>query len=135
MELIIILLSIIAANIVLGTVKAIGNNFSFSKFGEGALDAIKTAVAVFALHLGYIYLTGIEFIGMVYSPIAFFFLGLTGVYYMNSCLRNISMIIFKTEDIQILKELDEWFKQKLGHGIKEIVDDPGLRNQSDLGVG
>jgi hypothetical protein len=72
----------------------------------------------FVLIIGYYYIVDIDILGIGYSAISFFLIGLATIYYANSCLINASDLI-GLHDVQILMDLDTAFKKLIKKGLND----------------
>lgn len=109
-KIVIIILGSVIVNFALGTLKAIGQGFDFKLFFNGLGEVIKREIALLALLGFYWYFQDVEVLDLAYAPIAWFIVGLSTVYHLNSSLVNICALL-GLEDVKVLGELDEKFKE------------------------
>lgn len=112
-KLTLVVLLVIPVNFVLGLAKSVGSGFNWGIALRGFFETIKKLIGVSALLVGYYVLKDVDMLAIAYSPIAFFIVGLSTVYHLNSCLVN-SADLIGLKDVAVLSALDMKFKELLG---------------------
>jgi len=117
-KIVIIILGVVLANFILGTITHLGKDFSFKVFVLGLFEVIKKQIALLSLIAFYVYFGDVEIIDVIYAPIAMFIALLSTVYHLNSCLVNICSLL-GLEDVKVLGELDKKFKELMNKSFFE----------------
>ena len=115
---IVLVFGVVFVNFILGVAKAAFVDFQWSKLFDGFIAVVKAWIGILVLIIGYYFVADMEVLGVGYSAISFFLIGLATIYYANSCLLNASELI-GLHDVQVLKELDETFKKLLKKGLND----------------
>ena len=115
---IVLVFGVVFVNFILGVAKSAFVDFKFKKMFDGFIQVLKAWIGILVLIIGYYYIMDIEVLGIGYSAISFFLIGLATIYYANSCLINASDLI-GLHDVQILMDLDVAFKKLLKKGLND----------------
>ena len=115
---IVLVFGTVFVNFILGVVKSAFVDFKFGKMFDGLISVLKAWIGIFVLIVGYYYIADLEVLGVGYSAISFFLIGLSTIYYANSCLINASDLI-GLHDVQVLVDLDVAFKKLLKKGLND----------------
>ena len=118
---IVLVLGSVGINFILGVAKSAFVDFKWSLAFNGLVSVLKAWIGILVLLLAYFYIDGMEVLGIFYSAIAFFLVGLSTVYYINSSLINACELI-GLHDVKILVDLDMKFKELLKKGLDEQID-------------
>jgi len=121
--LLLIILGSVIANYLLGVIKSIGNGFDPKLFWKGLMNLIKREIALLFIIGTYIIFKDIDLFGILYTPIAYFLLTLSTVYFVNGLLVNACSIL-GFENIKVLSELDNEFKKLMNKSFfkAEVTD-------------
>ena len=115
---IVLVFGVVFVNFILGVAKSAFVDFKFKKMFDGFIQVLKAWIGILVLIIGYYYIMDIEVLGIGYSAISFFLIGLATIYYANSCLINACDLI-GLHDVQILVDLDVAFKKLLKKGLND----------------
>jgi hypothetical protein len=115
---IVLVFGTVFVNFILGVAKSAFVDFKWAKMFDGFIQVLKAWIGILVLIIGYYYVVDIEVLGIGYSAISFFLIGLATIYYANSCLLNASDLI-GLHDVQVLVDLDVAFKKLLKKGLNE----------------
>ena len=115
---IVLVFGTVFVNFILGVAKSAFVDFKWSKMFDGFIAVLKAWIGILVLIIGYYFVADMEVLGIGYSAISFFLIGLATIYYANSCLLNASDLI-GLHDVQILMDLDVAFKKLLKKGLND----------------
>jgi hypothetical protein len=115
---IVLVFGVVFVNFILGVAKSAFVDFKWGKMFDGLIQVLKAWIGILVLIIGYYYIADMEVLGIGYSAISFFLIGLATIYYANSCLINASDLI-GLHDVQILMDLDVAFKKLLKKGLND----------------
>ena len=115
---IVLVFGVVFINFILGIAKSAFVDFKWSKMFDGFIQVLKAWIGILVLIIGYYFVADMEVLGIGYSAISFFLIGLATIYYANSCLLNASDLI-GLHDVQVLVDLDVAFKKLLKKGLND----------------